>query len=63
MTPPPSIQLIPDAEPKIDHAAFDRAFRAWGRRRACPDELARLDRRDQADRERQGRVNKGRSRR
>ena len=54
MNPHHSTNATADPEPvgEIDCAAFDRAFRAWQRRRACPDELEALDRRDAATRER-----------
>ena len=39
---------VPDRVESINHAAWDRAFRAWERRRALPNELIELDRRDAA---------------
>ena len=46
VTNPPQIDTTLPPEEKINVAEFDRAFRAWERRRACPDELIALDKRD-----------------
>ena len=62
MTNPPQILTYLPPDERINHAEWARAFRAWERRRACPDDLVRMDRKEAADAARQGRVNKGRKR-
>ena len=46
MSTPTRAADIPDRIETINHAAWDRAYRAWERRRALPAELAELESRN-----------------